>query len=634
MVNLIQIHEPGETPLPHEDEGEIAIGIDLGTTNSLCAISENEEPTVISDDQGNFIVPSVLSLSEDGKIYVADNHDDCPFYPLAKNHQLPVTSYQSPVSISSIKRLMGKGLSDITEDVSPYGFDIIKEKSANVIRLKFGNHEITPIEASAEILKKIKSNAEKALGRNITKAVITVPAYFNDGQRQATKDAAKLSGLEVLRLINEPTAAALAYGLDKGSEGVYAVYDLGGGTFDVSILQMQMGVFRVLATGGDTQLGGDDIDVVVGQWALGIGNRELEKNQCPMPNAQALKTIARKAKEELSTKDKSEIEIEDKKTQLTRTEFEEIIKPIIDKTINIFAEVIKSAKIKIEDLKGVILVGGSTRIPLVRNEIEKLTKLKPLTDIDPDKIVAMGAAIQAEALTRGSSSLLLDVTPLSLGIETYGGLMEVLIHRNTPIPARASQKFTTYEDGQTAMKVHVLQGERELAKNCRSLAVFDVKGIPPQPAGTAVVEINFILDADGILSVSAIEETTRTETKIEVKPSYGLNSEEMEKMLLASMEQAQKDITERLLQEARVEAQMATKSIKSALKADAEIISKEYLSQIENAISELENACKGEDRELIHSLIQLLDKTATDFADARVSKALKGYLGGKKVGEV
>ncbi len=627
MINLIQIHEPGETPLPHEDEGEIAIGIDLGTTNSLCAISENEEPTVISDDQGNFIVPSVLSLSEDGKIYVSETHDDCPFYPLAKNNLSPITYHPSPQSISSIKRLMGKGLSDITEDVSPYGFDVIKEKSANVIRLKFGDYEITPIEASAEILKKVKSNAEKALGRNVTKAVITVPAYFNDGQRQATKDAAKLAGLDVLRLINEPTAAALAYGLDKGSEGIYAVYDLGGGTFDVSILQMQMGVFRVLATGGDTQLGGDDIDLIVGH-QLSVSSLKS------ITNSQQLKNLARKVKEELSSKERSEIEVEGKKISFTRSEFEKIIKPTIDKTINIFADVIKSAKIKIEDLKGVILVGGSTRITMVRNEIEKFTKLKPLTDIDPDKIVAMGAAIQAEALTRGSSSLLLDVTPLSLGLETYGGLMEVLIHRNTPIPARASQKFTTYEDGQTAIKIHVLQGERELAKNCRSLAIFDVKNIPPQPAGTAVIEISFILDADGILSVSAIEETTRTETKIEVKPSYGLNSEEMEKMLLASMEQAQKDITERLLQEARVEAQMAIKSIKSALKADAEIISKEYLLQLENAILKLENACKGEDRELIHSLIQALDKTATDFADARVSKALKGYLGGKKVGEV
>lgn len=603
---LLQIHEPGQSPLPHEGE-DIAIGIDLGTTNSLAAFSSDESPSVICDKYGHFIVPSVLNLSERNNISVGEGNS------------------ATVKSISSIKRLMGKGLSDIKDDLSPFGFEVIKEKSDKIIHLKFGDREITPVEASAEILKEVKLRAEESLQKPIKKAVITVPAYFNDAERQATKDAAKLAGLEVLRLINEPTAAALAYGLDKGSEGIYAVYDLGGGTFDVSILQMEMGVFRVLATGGDTQLGGDDIDLVIsGQ--LSVISKGL--------NSQQLKILARKIKEELSTKEKAVIENNGQKISLTRKELDLIIKPIIDKTISIFFEVIKSAKLNIEDIKGVILVGGSTRIPLVQSEIEKFTKLKPLTDIDPDQVVALGAAIQAEALTRGSNSLLLDVTPLSLGLETYGGLMEVLIQRNTPIPARVAQKFTTYEDGQTAIKVHVLQGERELAKNCRSLAMFDIRNIPPQPAGIAVVEISFILDADGILSVSAIEETTRTETKVEVRPSYGLNAEEMEKMLISSMEQAQNDIAERLLQEARVEAAVATKAIKSALEKDGDIIDKNYRELIEKAIKGLENAAKGDNRELIHSLIQGLDKVATDFADARVSKALKGYLGGKKVNEV
>ncbi|MDX1950276.1 MAG: Fe-S protein assembly chaperone HscA [Rickettsiales bacterium] len=608
---LIQIHEPGQTPLPHEGENEIAIGIDLGTTNSLCAISADEKPSVISDKYGKFIIPSVLNINERNIISVGEK------------------TSSTIASVSSVKRLIGKSFQDVkSENLLPYGIEIIKEKSDKIINFKLGDKEFSPITASAEILKAVKNHADEVLGRHIHKVVITVPAYFNDAQRQATKDAAKLAGLEVIRLINEPTAAALAYGLDKQSEGLYAVYDFGGGTFDVSILQMQMGVFRVIATGGDTHLGGDDIDLAIGAWGLGVGKINSSNNN------QQLKTILKKAKEELSENDKTIIEIEGRGVEITRSQFEEIIKPIVDKTIAIFSATLKDARIKPSELEGVIMVGGSTRIPLVRNEIEKLTKKKPLIDINPDQVVALGAAIQAEALTKGSNSLLLDVTPLSLGLETYGGLMEVLISRNTPIPARVKQKFTTYEDGQTAMKIHVLQGERELAKNCRSLACFDLKNIPPQPAGTAVVEVTLALDADGILSVSAIEEKTGTKAEIEVRPSYGLNYEEMEKMLLASIMEAEKDIHERLLVEARIEADIVIKTIKSALAEDENLIDKNYKITIENCIKELQEACIGNDRELIHSLIANLDKTATDFADARVSKALQGYLGGKKVGEV
>ncbi len=607
---LIQIHEPGQTPLPHENEMGIAIGIDLGTTNSLAAISSDEKPSVICDKYGSFIIPSVININERNIINIGEK------------------TSSTIKSVSSIKRLIGKSIQDVAdENLSAYGIEIVQETSDKIINFRLGDKIFNPISASSEILKAVKNHADEVLGRHIHKAVITVPAYFNDAQRQATKDAAKLAGLEVLRLINEPTAAALAYGLDKQSEGLYAVYDFGGGTFDVSILQMQMGVFRVIATGGDTHLGGDDIDLAL---------VEMVKNNSKniTINNQQLKNILKKAKEDLSLSDKTILEIDNNKIEITRTKFEEIIKPIIDKTISIFSSVLKDARIKPAELDGVIMVGGSTRIPLVQKEVEKLSGKKPLTDINPDQVVALGAAIQAEALTKGSNSLLLDVTPLSLGLETYGGLMEVLISRNTPIPARVKQKFTTYEDGQTAMKIHILQGERELAKNCRSLACFDLKNIPPQPAGTAVIEVTFALDADGILSVSAIEEKTGTKAEIEVRPSYGLNYEEMEKMLLASIMDAERDIFERLLLEAKIEADIVIKTIKSALSEDENLIEKNYKITIENCIKELQLACDGEDRELIHSLIAKLDKTATDFADARVSKALQGYLGGKKVGEV
>lgn len=600
---LLQIHEPGQTPLPHADD--VAVGIDLGTTNSLVAVSHNEVAEVISDKRGEFIVPSVLG----------------PLY--------------------SLKRLMGMGYAEAKDIIKNFGFPVIKEKSEKVIRLKLGDAEITPVEFSAEILKQLKKNAEVALGHEVTKAVITVPAYFNESQRLATKDAAKLAGLEVLRLINEPTAAAIAYGLDKKAEGTYAVYDLGGGTFDVSILKMQMGIFKVIATGGDTQLGGDDFDLALANYISEKYNLRLDDDT--MIRSYELKELCRSIKESLSYSDSVEVDLSNFKNivssshriiLLSKTEFENIIHDMADKTIGIFEGVLKDAKLKAAQLDGVIMVGGSTRIPLIREKIEKLTGKKPLIDIDPDKVVAMGAAIQAEALTRGSNNLLLDVTPLSLGLETYGGLMEVLIQRNTPIPAAVAQKFTTYEDGQGGMKIHVLQGEREMAANCRSLANFELKGIPPQTAGTPVVEVKFMLDADGILTVSAREEKTNTETKIEVKPSYGLDSDEMEKMLLTSMQAAKDDIMARLLQESRIEAEIAVKTIESALKKDGNLISDEYKAKIETQIEKIKAAVKDTNRDAIDIEVKNLDSVAGDFADIRTSEALKGYLAGKKVSEV
>jgi molecular chaperone HscA len=584
---LLQIHEPGQSPLPHAED--TAVGIDLGTTNSLVAVSHDEMPEVISDKRGDFIVPSVVG----------------PLY--------------------SVKRLMGLGYAEAKNIIKNFGFEVNEKNSDKVIRLKLGDKEITPIEFSAEILKQLKKNAEIALGHEVTKAVITVPAYFNESQRQATKDAGKLAGLDVLRLINEPTAAALAYGLDKKSEGTYAIYDLGGGTFDVSILKMQMGVFKVIATGGDTQLGGDDFDL-----ALALIIKKKAGTKKPLPE---LKHISRSIKERLTFSESVKEKIDETEIEITRDDFEQIVGDMVGKTITIFESVLKDAKLKPAQLDGVVMVGGSTRVPLVREKIKQLTGKEPLIDIDPDKVVAMGAAIQAEALTRGSNNLLLDVTPLSLGLETYGGLMEVLIHRNTPIPAKASQKFTTYEDGQTGMKIHVLQGEREMAENCRSLARFELKGIPQQQAGTPVIEVTFNLDADGMLTVSAVEEKTSVAQTIEVKPSYGLDADEMEKMLLASMEAAKADIMARLLAQSRIEADVVLKTLDSAMKKDGNLISDEYKARISAQVDIVKKTMEGTNREIIDAEVKNLDSIAGDFADARTTAALKGYLAGKRVNE-
>jgi len=568
MTHLLQIHEPGETPLPHAGEQGVAVGIDLGTTHSVVAVSDNGNAQVLRNIHGHALVPSVVLFKDGVKVgfeaKAALDHGDVN-------------------AIGSFKRRMDKAAE----------------------KIKVGSGEYSPVELSAEVLKAMKAQAEKALGREVTQAVITVPAYFDDAARSATKDAARLAGLEVLRLINEPTAAALAYGLDNATQGVYAVYDLGGGTFDVSLLKLEKGVFQVLATRGDTQLGGDDIDALLA--------KELN---VPLAKARTLK-------ETLSDKDEVE--------GFSRAQYEALVLPLIERTITSCKEALADAKLEAKAVKGVVMVGGSSRIPLVRQKVEELFGTKPLTNVDPDEVVAVGAAIQAEGLTRGSDNLLLDVIPLSLGIETMGGLFEKLIQRNTPIPISVAQEFTTYQDDQTGLIVQVLQGEREMAADNRSLAKFELSGIPPLPAGIARVKISFMVDADGLLTVSAKEETTGKEQNVEVKPSYGLPPEEMERMLRESMAHARADIMERLLVEARVEAERAIIEIQSAIKSDGNLLTEAESKQIDRQIKVVRNVCEGEDRDLIDAEVHELGRVAQNFAERRMNEKMGKALSGANI---
>jgi len=571
MTNFLQIHEPGQTPLPHAGEAGVAIGIDLGTTHSVVAVSDNGNAQVLRNIHGHALVPSVVLYKKDGvrvgfEAKAALDHDDAN-------------------AIGSFKRFMHEAGT----------------------KIPVGGVERSPVELSAELLKALKAQAERALGRTVTQAVITVPAYFDDAARSATKDAARLAGLEVLRLINEPTAAALAYGLDNGSEGIYAVYDFGGGTFDVSLLKLEKGVFQVLATRGDTYLGGDDID-------------EMMAKHLRLTLAQA-----RTLKEKLS--DTEEVD------GISRAQLETLIAPLIDRTIICCKEALADAKLSPEQVKGVVMVGGSSRIPLVRSEVEKLFGTKPLINTNPDEVVAVGAAIQAEGLTRGSDNLLLDVIPLSLGLETMGGLFEKLIQRNTPIPISVAQEFTTYQDNQTGMQIQVLQGEREMATDNRSLAKFELTGIPALPAGIARIKITFMVDADGLLTVSASEETTGVSQHVEVKPSYGLPPEEMERMLRESMEHARRDIMERLLVEARVEAERSIIEIQSAIAQDGNLLSDAEKTLIQRQIQAVRNAAQGEDREYIDAELNQLGLAAQNFAERRMNASITLALSGKHISE-
>lgn len=595
---LIQLLEPGMTPLPHEeDKKSIAIGIDLGTTHSVLAFSNNRTPKVLPLLSGKKLLPSIVSYGNN-EVYVGG---DAPFSVIE--------------TITSVKRLIGRRY--LPQEIkNQYPFIAITDKS---LKLTVGDKEIAPLEVSAEILKVIKKNAEEILGKKVERAVITVPAYFDEAARQETKEAAKLAGLEVLRLINEPTAAALAYGLDKGVEGIYVVYDLGGGTFDVSLLKFTKGVFQVLATGGDTLLGGDDIDHLIQAY--------FKKGDLSAKEARYLK-------ESLSENETTTITFQEKTYTLTQKELAVLSNPLIKKTMAICNQVLNDAGITIKDIQGVVLVGGSTRLKAVRQAVADFFKTTPLTDINPDEVVALGAALQAEALTYGAETLLLDITPLSLGIETMGGIVEKIIERNTPIPTAMAQEFTTYQDGQTAMKIKVVQGERELAKDCRSLGEFILTGIPPMVAGAAKIRITFTLDVDGLLTVCANELLTGTKQEIEINPAYGLSDEAMIQHLRENMEHGAEDIDQRLTIEAHVEAQQMLTQLKSALEQDSDLLVPKELEELQLAIESLEKTVALSDRNAIKQGMQELETLSYNFAEQRINRSIKRALTGQAIGSI
>jgi len=625
-MTLLEIHEPGETPLPHAGEGSLAVGIDLGTTNSVVAIAREGRPAALHDESGRALVPSLVAYPAAGGVLVGE--------------EARLLARQEPRNVvGSIKRLMGRGEADLHAVAGVLPYEIAPGGGpTDMVKLQIGGKARSPVEISAEILKALRTRAEAALEKPIERAVITVPAYFDDAARTATRDAARVAGLEVLRLVNEPTAAALAYGLDKGSEGLYAVYDLGGGTFDFSLLRLEKGVFQVLATGGDTALGGDDFDRAIAERMLAERRADGLADRVDETAVKAALALARQIKEQLSDRDQASGRLEIAGVPsfhtLERTAFEAMIETYVTRTIDIASHVLADAAMTAGEIEGVVLVGGSTRVPQVRAAVAALGGKPPLSDIDPDEVVALGAALQAEALTGGGDTLLLDVTPLSLGLETMGGIVEKIVPRNTPIPVQLAQEFTTYQDGQAAMAIHVVQGEREMVADCRSLARFELLGIPPMTAGAARIRVTFAVDADGLLTVSAEERTTGVAQRIEVKPSYGLSHDDMADMLYDSLDNAEADMTLRLLTEARVEARRNLLALEAALARDGDLLSAEERGALDAGRASLEAALSGDDREAINAAAEALEMLSKPFAERRMDRGIRDALSGLSVSEL